>query len=152
MHTSPVEAVLQKPKSEQDPDFVTERYIRSPSVVSRRIAGETLIVPVRGKVGDLASIYSFNATGTLLWESLASAQSFGDLVEIIEREYAVEHEHAENDVRQFLNDAINASLIEIRKQEFASDGFASEGLDSGEFVSGHAFRRVEDDATKETRL
>ena len=35
-------------------------YVRASSVVSRVIAGETLIVPVRGGVGDLASIYSLN--------------------------------------------------------------------------------------------
>ena len=38
-------------------------FTRSRSVVSRVVAGETLIVPVRGKVGDLASIYSFNGSG-----------------------------------------------------------------------------------------
>jgi len=120
---------------------LVDLYIRSQSVVSRRIAGETLIVPVRGKVGDLASIYSFNASGTLLWESLASPQSFADLVNAIDREYAVESEQAEHDVRQFLNDAINAGLIEIRKTGVSSDGF----------VSGHDFRRGERSQV-ETRL
>jgi hypothetical protein len=91
-------------------------YIRSQAVVSRRIAGETLIVPVRGKVGDLASIYSFNATGTLLWDALASPQKLEGLIEAVQREYAVEREQAEKDVRQFLNDTINVGLIEIREQ------------------------------------
>jgi len=45
-------------------------FTRSRSVVSRVVAGETLIVPVRGRVGDLASIYSFNATGSLIWRLL----------------------------------------------------------------------------------
>src|ERR1700704_6063475 len=48
-----------------------EILIRSESVVARVVAGETLIVPVRAKVGDLASIYSFNGTGTLIWKLLA---------------------------------------------------------------------------------
>jgi hypothetical protein len=141
MLTLPVDAATQDPESQQQACAV-EVYLRSNSVVSRRIAGETLIVPVRGKVGDLASIYSFNGSGTLLWESLASPQSFRDLVDIIDCEYAVEHEQAERDVRQFLNDAIGAGLIEIRKQEFVS----------GEVVSGHAFRRAEDDGAREMRL
>ena len=47
-------------------------YIRSEAVVSRLIGGETLVVPVRGGVGDLASIYSFNEIGTMIWEALAS--------------------------------------------------------------------------------
>jgi hypothetical protein len=115
MDTLPV-AVSEKPASRQETSRLVELYIRSASVVSRRIAGETLIVPVRGKVGDLASIYSFNATGTLLWESLSSSQSFADLVEELEREYAVEHEQAANDVMHFLRDAMNAGLVEIQEE------------------------------------
>ena len=45
------------------------KLIRSDAVVSRLIGGETLVVPVRGGVGDLASIYSFNAVGTTIWEA-----------------------------------------------------------------------------------
>jgi len=33
----------------------TDTYIRSDAVVSRLIGGETLVVPVRAGVGDLAS-------------------------------------------------------------------------------------------------
>ena len=47
-----------------------EILVRSQSVVARVVAGETLIVPVRAKVGDLASIYSFNGTGSLIWNLL----------------------------------------------------------------------------------
>jgi hypothetical protein len=141
MDQLPIEAALPTPNSEQESHALTDLYVRSQSVVSRRIAGETLIVPVRGKVGDLASIYSFNATGTLLWESLASPQSFADLVEVIHREYAVEVEQADRDVRQFLSDAISAGLIEMSKTEVSSDGF----------VSGHDFSRAES-AQLETRL
>ena len=36
--------------------------VRSQAVVARVVAGETLIVPIRDKVGDLASIYSLNGT------------------------------------------------------------------------------------------
>ena len=42
------------------------QYVRSESVVSRVIAGETLIVPVRRGLADLASLYSFNPTGLSL--------------------------------------------------------------------------------------
>src|SRR5882757_7233960 len=72
-------------------------FIRSKAVVSRRIAGETLIVPVRGKVGDLASIYSFNATGSLLWQTLETPQGLSGLIDAVQAEYAVGREQAEGD-------------------------------------------------------
>ncbi len=91
-------------------------YVRSQAVVSRRIAGETLIVPVRGKVGDLASIYSFNATGSLIWETLESPKTLADLINAVQQEYAVSSEQAEQDVKQFLNDTLSAGLVEVREQ------------------------------------
>jgi hypothetical protein len=87
-------------------------FIRSMSVVSRRVAGETLIVPVRGKVGDLASIYSFNETGSLIWQALESPKSLADLIDAIEQEYSVAREQAEKDVVQFLSDTLSVGLVE----------------------------------------
>ncbi|MGA2643532.1 MAG: PqqD family protein [Candidatus Sulfotelmatobacter sp.] len=91
-------------------------FVRSQSVVSRRIAGETLIVPVRGKVGDLASIYSFNQTGSLIWQALETPQGLAALIGSIQQEYAVGYEQAEQDVKQFLNDTLSAGLVEIRAE------------------------------------
>jgi hypothetical protein len=95
------------PRSEQ-------LFMRSQSVVSRRVAGETLIVPVRGKVGDLASIYSFNGTGSLIWERLQSPTSLTELVGVVEQEYDVAPEQAQKDVTQFLNDMLSVGLVEVR--------------------------------------
>lgn len=104
---------LAKPLAERHESQV---FVRSQSVVSRRVAGETLIVPVRGKVGDLASIYSFNTTGSLIWESLDTAKGFAELISIIEQEYAVEHDQAEKDVKQFLNEMLAADLVQTREE------------------------------------
>src|ERR1700693_6520211 len=95
---------------------VEQLFVRSQTVVSRRVAGETLVVPVRGRVGDLASIYSFNQTGSLIWQSLESPKSFAELVSIVEQEYAVEHDQARRDVKQFLHDLLSADLVQARER------------------------------------
>jgi hypothetical protein len=115
--TSLASALHEQENAEMPMESALEQvYIRSKAVVSRRIAGETLIVPVRGKVGDLASIYSFNATGTLLWDALDSPQNLSSLIDAVEREYAVDHEQAAQDVKQFLKDTISVGLVEVREQ------------------------------------
>ena len=91
-------------------------FVRSQAVVSRRVAGETLIVPVRGKVGDLASIYSFNETGSLIWQSMESPKGLAELISAVQQEYAVGYEQAERDVKQFLSDTLSAGLVEVRKE------------------------------------
>jgi hypothetical protein len=102
--------------AEQDGPQLEQVYVRSQAMVSRRVAGETLIVPVRGKVGDLASIYSFNQTGSLIWQSMESPKTLRELITAVQREYAVARERAEKDVKQFLQDTLSAGLIEVREQ------------------------------------
>ena len=40
----------------------------------RLIDGEILLVPVRGGVGELASIRSFNEVGTMIWQAVQSQE------------------------------------------------------------------------------
>jgi len=88
-------------------------FVRSRSVVSRRVSGETLIVPVRGKVGDLASIYSFNEVGSLIWQLLEIPRNVSELVSAVESEYDVDPPQAQQDVSKFLNDMLSVALVEV---------------------------------------
>ena len=90
-----------------------ERFSRSESVVARVVAGETLIVPIRAKVGDLASIYSFNGTGTLIWKLLETPKTVAELVTAVLREYDVESEQAKRDVVEFVGDMKSVGLVEV---------------------------------------
>jgi len=87
--------------------------IRSESVVARVVAGETLIVPVRAKVGDLASIYSFNATGTLIWKLLESPKTLAELAAMVAQEYEVDPLQAEHDVTSFVGEMKAVGLVEV---------------------------------------
>jgi len=89
-----------------------QSYVRSTSVVSRVIAGETLIVPVRGGVGDLASIYSLNEVGSSIWSAIAQPSSQEEIVEHIEQEFAGERQQVEQDVSAFLAEMESAGLVE----------------------------------------
>ena len=87
--------------------------VRSRTVVSRVVGGETLIVPIRGKVGDLASIYSFNETGSLVWKLLETRRTLAELVVAVAQEYNVEPPRAEQDVKQFVEDMLSVGLVEV---------------------------------------
>src|SRR6266704_3717636 len=87
-------------------------YVRSDSVVSRVIAGETLIVPVRKGVGDLASIYSLNQVASSIWRAIAGPRSKEEIVHVIDREFSsVDREQIENDVEAFLDEMRSAGLV-----------------------------------------
>ena len=93
--------------------LINEVLVRSESVVARVVAGETLIVPIRAKVGDLASIYSFNGTGTLIWKLLASPKTVAELAGAVAQEYQVEIAQAERDVTNFVNEMKAVGLVEV---------------------------------------
>jgi hypothetical protein len=98
-----------------------QKYLRSQSVVSRVIAGETLIVPVRGKVGDLASIYSFNQPGSLIWKLLQAPKSLVELAAAVAQEYVVSQERAQLDAAKFLSEMLLAGLVEVSRQSRGGD-------------------------------
>jgi len=90
-----------------------EKHMRSKSVVARVVAGETLIVPIRGKVGDLASIYSFNRTGTLIWKLLESPKTVSQLAVSVAEEYDADPAQAERDVTSFVGEMKAVGLVEV---------------------------------------
>src|SRR5256885_13011365 len=86
-------------------------YRRSTAVVSRRISGETLVVPIRGKVGDLASIYSFNEAGSVLWATLEQPSSLEELASALCRRFEVEWDDAQRDADAFVRDMQAVGLL-----------------------------------------
>ena len=90
----------------------SEKFVRSRDVVARVVGGETLIVPVRAKVGDLASIYRFNGTGTLIWKLLESPRTVSELATEVADEYSVELAQAERDVNEFVSEMKSVGLVE----------------------------------------
>ncbi|MBI3475015.1 MAG: PqqD family protein [Acidobacteria bacterium] len=86
-------------------------YRRSNAVVSRKISGETLVVPIRGKVGDLASIYSFNESGSVLWAALEKPRSLEELASVLCQSFDVEQGDAWRDADEFVQEMQAAGLL-----------------------------------------
>ncbi len=90
-----------------------QRFVRSQSVVARVVGGETLIVPIRAKVGDLASIYSFNGTGSLIWKLLDTPKNVAQLASAVAGEYDIDLQQAERDVTEFVCELKSVGLVEV---------------------------------------
>ena len=91
--------------------LLSARYVRSSTVVSREIAGETLVVPVRGGVGDLDSIFSFNPLGSELWNLLQAGNSVKEMTDWVEERYDVTFEQALADIQAFIGELSRAGLV-----------------------------------------
>jgi hypothetical protein len=100
--------------------LVSPILVRSQAVVAREVAGEILIVPIRGKVGDLASIYSFNASGSFIWNLLEFPQTVAQLSTAIAAAFEIELARAEEDVVRFVAEMKSAGLIDVSTAAKAS--------------------------------
>ena len=92
-------------------DCLDHAFSKSGDLTTRVIAGETLIVPVTGRVGDLDSIYTLNEVGTTIWQMINGQIKVGQIVESVSREYDVSREEAERDVVELINSLAEAGLI-----------------------------------------
>jgi len=94
--------------------FSPELYIRSKAVVSRLVAGETLVLPVRGAIGDLASFYSLNETATTIWEALEKPRSIREICDLLERNYEISmKEPEEEDITLFVREMCSLGLVNV---------------------------------------
>ena len=87
-------------------------YQHSANLLTRQIAGETIIVPIRGKLADMQHIFALNEVGERVWKLIEEKQSFGEICRQIHEVFDVPSAQAENDVREFLGELVQAGLIE----------------------------------------
>jgi Coenzyme PQQ synthesis protein D (PqqD) len=85
---------------------------RSRNVVSRIVADEAIVVPIRRGAADMDSIYTFNDTGSMLWALIEKGRSVAELAEKLQSEYGIGAEQAAADTANFLAELSNAGLIE----------------------------------------
>jgi hypothetical protein len=75
------------------------------------IAGETLVVPVRRGVGDLASIYSLNEVGSAIWSVISQPRTPDEIVSCIGQEFEGDPQQIAQDVNSFLTEMTSAGLV-----------------------------------------
>ncbi len=83
-------------------NFLDKVYSKSDSIVSRKIADEFILVPIRQNVGDLESIYTLNETAARIWELIDGKMKVEEIKEMIVEEFEVTPEEAEKDLVEHL--------------------------------------------------
>jgi hypothetical protein len=83
-------------------DYFERRLSKNPSIVSRRIADEFILVPIRQKAGDIESIFTLNEVAGRIWELIDGEKSVGEIHDIIVEEFEVTPEVVKADIEEFL--------------------------------------------------
>jgi len=90
---------------------VCQVYQQADDIVTRQVAGETLLVPIRGELADLGRIFSLNEVGRFIWERLAGGAEVEAIITAVLQEFEVTREEAASDVAELLRDLLEANLI-----------------------------------------
>lgn len=85
---------------------------KSENTAFRKIGDEYILVPVAAAVADVESIFNLNETGAAIWDKIDGKKSLKEIINEIEEEYEAEGQQLENDVFEFVNEMMEAKLIE----------------------------------------
>lgn len=85
-------------------------FSRRGEFVTRSIAGESILVPIRSQVADLDSIYRLGPVSILIWKLLDGQTSAGQITQAVCAEFDVTEEEAQRDTLEFLADLEAAGI------------------------------------------
>ena len=71
---------------------------KAPSIVSRRIADEMILVPISHKVGEIDCLYTLNEVGALIWDLIDGQRSLVPIRDAIVEEFEVSETEAQEDL------------------------------------------------------
>lgn len=85
---------------------------RSRNVITRQLAGETVLVPVRQDQADFQKVHMLNETGAAVWEALEAPRDLDELVDELAERFAADRAVVDADVRELLGDLQERGLVE----------------------------------------
>lgn len=87
-------------------------YRKRDGVLARRIAGEAMLVPIRGELARLQCIFSLTPVGEFIWEKLDGQRTHFELLNAVVAEFEVDAPTAEADLSEFVASLLAEDLVE----------------------------------------
>ena len=86
---------------------------KTKDLVTRTIADETVVVPVRGRLAQLQNIYVLSPVGAHLWAEIDGSKDLRALHQSVLSAYAVDDAQAQEDLQEFLHSILDAGLCQL---------------------------------------
>lgn len=87
-------------------------YRKKEDSVTRQIAGETLLVPIRSHLAEMQKIFALNAVAEYIWQQLDGKQNLEQIQNGIIDNFNVEKPQAHSDLREFISQLLSEGIIE----------------------------------------
>jgi hypothetical protein len=90
---------------------VTVNLCRQDNVIARKVAGEAILVPIRGNMADMQKLFILEGIGEFVWERLDGRATLGEIRDAVVKEFQVTAEQAEKDIEAFVSELRAADLV-----------------------------------------
>ena len=95
-------------------------YRQADDIVSRAVAGETLLVPIRGRLADLQRLFALNPVAEFIWQQLDGERTLAHIRDAVVDRFDVPSDTAEADLTAFVGELTTAGLA-VTKGEVDDD-------------------------------
>ncbi len=87
-------------------------YRHHPNIVSRSIAGDMVLVPIRKNIADMESIYTLNGTAARIWELVDGINTLDTIHNKIYEEFDIQSEEAKTDLLELIDQLVMLAALE----------------------------------------
>jgi hypothetical protein len=94
---------------------LSSTFRKEENIVTRQIAGETLLVPIYGDLANMERIFALDPVAAFIWEQIDGEKSLKDIRDGVLDAFGVNEEQAETDIFEFIKELVEANLIEQAK-------------------------------------
>ncbi len=84
---------------------------RAEDVVTREIAGETILIPIRGAVADMEKIFVLEGAGEYVWGKIDGQTTLAGIAGLLARDMQVDAQTALADVVEFAGQLKEQGLV-----------------------------------------
>jgi hypothetical protein len=93
-------------------DYWERVFAKAPDLVTRAIAGEAIVVPIRGKLIQLEQVFALNPVGAFIWDLLDGARPLSEIRRRVLAAFDTSDAVAEADIREFVESLRDINLIQ----------------------------------------
>ena len=86
-------------------------YRHADDVIASRVAGETLLVPIRDRLADMKRIFALDDIPSFIWQQIDGIRSSDEIETTIVGAFDVSLQEARHDLAAFLSELESAGLI-----------------------------------------
>ncbi|GAB4488893.1 MAG: hypothetical protein OHK006_19880 [Thermodesulfovibrionales bacterium] len=98
-----------------DAAFWDRVYSRNEDIVTRTIAGETFLIPIRNRIADMQRIFALNPVAEFIWSELDGVKSLAEVCTRVINEFHVMRETAMTDIAEFIAELDTAALVSEKR-------------------------------------